>query len=200
MNEKKNDMKRQFIQLLRESPVKFYIVMTITMVKEDRVTGEKQRMTSHFQGGTRTLLRPAKINENIDASAEKINQSFDEFLRRGSGWRLETIDYLHIYSAQYVPIPGTSYVPTPKSIAGKQAVINIQNEDVNCFEYSMIASRYYQDIDKNHASRPSTYKDYMGKTFDFQGCSIPMKLDDITRFEKNNDLAMSVYHIKEIPA
>ena len=171
--------------------------MTITMVKEDRDTGEKQRMTSHFQGGTRTLLRPAKINENIDASAEKINQSFDEFLRRGSGWRLETIDYLHIYSAQYVPISGTSYVPTPKSIAGKQAVINIQNEDVNCFEYSMIASRYYQDIDRNNVTRPSTYKDYMGKTFDFQGCSIPMKLDDITRFEKNNDLAINVYHIEE---
>ena len=142
MNEKTFDIKRHLIHLLTESPVKFYIVMTITMVKEDRVTGEKQRMTSHFQGGTRTLLRPAKINENIDASAEKINQSFDEFLRRGSGWRLETIDSLHIYSAQYVPIPGTSYVPTPKSIAGKQAVINIQNEDVNCFEYSMIASRY----------------------------------------------------------
>ena len=49
MNEKKNDMKRHSIHLLRESPVKFYIVITITMVKEDRVTGEKQRMTSHFQ-------------------------------------------------------------------------------------------------------------------------------------------------------
>ena len=60
----------------------------------------------------------------------------------------------------------------------------------------MIASRYYQDIDQKSASRPSTYKDYMGKTFDFQGCSIPMKLDDITRFEKNNDLAINVYHIE----
>ena len=199
MNEKTFDIKRHLIHLLTESPVKFYIVMTITMVKEDQDTNKKQRTTSHFQGGTRTLLRATKINENIDASAEKINQSFDEFLRRGSGWRLETIDYLHIYSGQYVPIPGKSYVPTPKSIAGKKAVINIQNEDVNCFEYSMIASRYYHDIGriKDHATRPSTYKDYLGKTFDFQGCTIPMKLDDISRFEKNNDLAINVYHIEE---
>ena len=199
MNEKTFDIKRHLIHLLTESAVKFYIVMTITMVKEDQDTNKKQRTTSHFQGGTRTLLRATKINEYIDASAEKINQSFDEFLRRGSGWRLETIDYLHIYSGQYVPIPGKSYVPTPKSIAGKKAVINIQNEDVNCFEYSMIASRYYHDIDrnKNLPTRPSSYKDYLGKTFDFQGCTIPMKLDDISRFEKNNDLAINVYHIEE---
>merc|ERR1712115_608302 len=197
MKEKTFDFKRHLIHLLTESPAKFYIVMTITMVKEDQVTDKKQRTTSHFQGGARTLLRATKINEYIDASAEKINQSFDEFLRRGSGWRLETIDYLHIYSGQYVPIPGKSHVPTPKSIAGKQAVINIQNDDVNCFEYSMIASRYYHDIDRNNVTRPSTYKDYLGKTFDFQGCTIPMKLDDISRFEKNNDLAINVYHIEE---
>ena len=188
MNNKTFDIKRHLIHLLTESPVKFYIVMTITMVKEDQFTDDKERITSHFQGGTRTLLRATKINKNIEESAEKINQSFDEFLRRGSGWRLETIDYLHIYSGQYVPIPGKSYVPTPKSIAAKKAVINIQNEDVNCFEYSMIASRYYHDIDrnKNLVTRPSTYNDYLGKTFDFQGCTIPMKLDDISRFEKNN--------------
>ena len=29
------------------------------------------------------------------------------------------------------------------SIAGKQAVINFQNEDVNCFEYSRVGSHFY---------------------------------------------------------
>ena len=62
MNEKTFDIKRHLIHLLTESPVKFYIVMTITMVKEDQVTNKKQRTTSHFQGGTRTLLRATKIN------------------------------------------------------------------------------------------------------------------------------------------
>ena len=43
-------------------------------------------MTSHFQGETRTLLRATKINENFDVIADKMNQSFDEFMRNGSGW------------------------------------------------------------------------------------------------------------------
>ena len=80
MKEKTFDIKRHLIHLLTESPVKFYIVMTITMVKEDRVTGEKQKMTSHFEGGTKTLLRATKIKEHIDASAEKINQRSDYLL------------------------------------------------------------------------------------------------------------------------
>ena len=82
----------------------------------------------------------------LDASAQKINQSFDEYLRNGSGFILETIDYLELYTAEYIPMRAKSYIPTPKSIINSKSIINIENQDENCFNYSIIASQHYSEI------------------------------------------------------
>ena len=76
----------------------------------------------------------------------------------------------------------------------KKSVINIKNEDDNWFEYSMIASQFYEQIDKNQSYRPEQYKQWLG-TFNMTGCSTPMQVHDIGKFEKNNDLSINVYHI-----
>ena len=76
----------------------------------------------------------------LQSSTEKINQSFDEFLKDGSGWILESIDYLRLYTAEYAPMHGNRYIPTPEAIMHKQGIVNIKNEDDRCFEYAIIAS------------------------------------------------------------
>jgi len=72
----------------------------------------------------------------IQESAAKIGHSFDVFIQNGSGWILDSIDYLRIFTAMYDPVPGKSYIPTPTAIKSKKAIVNIQNEDNRCFEYS----------------------------------------------------------------
>ena len=120
-----NALKRVLINLLEKNPVKFNIIMSITMIRKDK-NGVKERVTGYFQGSTRTLLRSSLISEMLDASAQKINQSFDEYLRNGSGFILETIDY---YTAEYIPMRAKSYIPTPKSIINSKSIINIENQD-----------------------------------------------------------------------
>ena len=108
-----NTLKRVLINLLEKNPVKFNIIMSITMICKDK-NGVKERVTGYFQGSTRTLLRSSLISEMLDASAQKINQSFDEYLRNGSGFILETIDSLELYTAEYIPMRAKSYIPIPK--------------------------------------------------------------------------------------
>ena len=122
--------------------MKCYIVLHITFVKKNK-EGESLIQSSYFRPFTRTLLRSTQINEFLDESSDKINISFDQYLQRGSRWVLETIDYLKIYSAEYAPVRGKSYIPTPESIKGKRAIVNIHNEDDRCFEYAIIASQHY---------------------------------------------------------
>ena len=132
----------------------------------------------------------------LQLSTAKILQSYEEFCRNGSGWILETIDFLRLYTAEFSPMHGNSYIPTPEAIVDKLGIINIMNEDDRCFEYAIIASQHYQDIDdQTHAVRPGQYQKWLGK-YNFDGCSMPMQIDDISKFEKNNDMAINVYHIK----
>ena len=194
MSSYKKNITHYLIPLLIKNPRKFYIVMEITLVKKNR-DGIHQRSTSYFRSSTKTILRSTQINEMLEESSQQINTAFDNFTQKGSGWILDTIDYLKLYSSVYEPIRGKSYIPTPKSIASKKAVLNIQNEDDKCFEYSVIASQHFSLIDKNNGSRPEQYKRWIGK-YNFEGCSQPMKLEDINKFEKNNNMAINVYHIK----
>ena len=168
--------------------------MQMTMIRKDQY-GIKERGTFYFQGSTRLLLRASQIPEMLQSSTEKIVQSFDEILRDGSGWILESIDYLRLYTAEYAPMRGKSYIPTPEKIKSKHAIINIMNEDDRCFEYAIIASQHYSEIDDRQLQRPGQYSKWLGK-YNFDGCNMPMTLDDISKFETKNGLAINVYHIK----
>ena len=64
-------------------------------------------------------------------------------MKEGSGWTIERVEKLTLKSYSYEPMGASSYIPTPMSIIGKSAIINVQNtEDHRCFEYSVIASQY----------------------------------------------------------
>ena len=65
-----NAIKRALIDLLTKSTVKFYIIITITMVRKDK-EGVKERTAAYFHGSTRILLRASQIPEMLQSSAEK---------------------------------------------------------------------------------------------------------------------------------
>ena len=93
---------------------------------------------------------------------------------------------------KYSPIGG-SYIPTPKSIFGKKAIINVKNNDENCFLYSILTHIKCNEKNKN---RLSYYKKYLHE-LRTDGIDMPMKLEDISKFEKLNNLCINVYCIKE---
>ena len=53
-----------------------------------------------------------------------------------SGWNLKVIEDLTIHAGEYHPLMGSSYIPLPKEILLKKAVVNVQNEDNKCFIWS----------------------------------------------------------------
>ena len=95
---------------------------------------------------------------------------------------------------KYSPIGG-SYIPTPKSIIGKKAIINVKNNDENCFLYSILTHIKWNSKEKNK-NKVSLYKPYLHE-LRTDGINMPMKLEDITKFEKLNDLSINVYCIEE---
>ena len=85
------------------------------------------------------------------------------------------------------------YIPTPKSIIGKKAIINVKNNDENCFLYSILTHIKCNEKNKN---RLSYYKKYLHE-LRTDGIDMSMKLEDISKFEKLNNLCINVYCIKE---
>ena len=93
------------------------------------------------------IIRPAdfhsKIEVNLDGTDEKelydtmverVLENMDEFQRReGSPWRLHSIIKLELRTVSYKPLRGETWIPLPKELADKNAIINMKNKDKKMF-------------------------------------------------------------------
>ena len=195
MNEYKERIKYACLLSLKKSPQKFYITMKVRFFKRDK-DGHKIEESAFFHGSMYTLLRKEDFEDSFHSSVKKIMNAFDIFTRNGSGWILDRVENISLNSYHYEPVSASSYIPTPKAIKGKRAIINVQNvNDKKCFEYSVLATLYHHEIDKTNATKPSLYKKYLGEVL--KGCKEAMRIDDIPQFENRNNISIAVYRINK---
>ena len=71
----------------------------------------------------------------------------------------------------------------------KHACVNIVNQDKKCFLWSILASLYAQE---SNPHRVSKYKQYENE-LNMKGIDYPVKIKDISYFEKLNNISVSVY-------
>ena len=93
---------------------------------------------------------------------------------------------------KYSPLKGSSYVLLPKCIQAKKACINVRNNDNQCFKYAILSALYPSDINTNRVTHYRQYEDKLN----FAGIEFPVKLKDISKFEKLNDISVNVYMLR----
>ena len=62
---------------------------------------------------------------------DKIMESLASFQMQGSNWRFGRVIKLDINTAVYRPLRGSTYIPLPKKLANKKAIINIKMRMIN---------------------------------------------------------------------
>jgi hypothetical protein len=68
---------------------------------------------------------------------EKMLKSISEYQRRGSGWRLRRVYLLEIRVGEFQPLRERGHKPLPKPIERKKAIINMKNNDDECFKWAV---------------------------------------------------------------
>ena len=92
---------------------------------------------------------------------------------------------------------GNSYIPLPRWIASKKAVINPKNEnDEECFKWA--AALHHKEI-KSHPERISNIMRYT-KNYNWSGLEFPVSINNINEFEKNNNISVNVLGRKRTKA
>jgi len=161
--------------------------MTIQMTR--RVEDWVESAEPHFRGKCQTSLKFEDIDEGLKESIKKMYTSFIEFQRQGSNWSIDNVVNRTIHMARYRPLKGSSYIPLPIKLRSKHAIINIKNKDNKCFMWSVLAALYPVQRD---GERIWKYKDHVS-TLNFSGISRSVKLVDIPKFEKQNEISVNVF-------
>ena len=114
---------------------------------------------------------------------ERILEKLSTFLSRGSGWRLRSIIRLELHTVSYVPLRGETWVPLPKELANKKAIINMKNKDNKCFLWCVLRALNPCEKDPQRIDKKLKEKE---NTLNMEGIEYPVILKDINKFEKQN--------------
>ena len=113
----------------------------------------------------------------------RIAEVLANFQRSGSNWVFQSVGRLEIHFANWKPIGGSTFTPLPARIKNKKAVINLKNEDNQCFKWCV--ARALNPVEKNPNRITKELSD-QSKRLDWSGLKFPVDLKQIKTFEKNN--------------
>ena len=124
------------------------------------------------------------MNDLYQKMTNKILEGITKYNKGGSNFIFKQILGLEIYTVQYEPLGGSSYIELPESLAKKKAVINLINkEDEKCFMWAVTRALHPA---KDHSERIDPKLKKATENFNWDGVTFPVELKQIDVFEKQN--------------
>ena len=134
------------------------------------------------------------MSKIFDVLTNRLIELSQKFQNQGSGWQFSKVESLDINIDPFEPLSGSSYIPLPKKIADKNAIINVKNENDNeCFKWAVTSAIYTA---KNHLERLNKKMKINSEKFNWKGIEFPVSLKQIVKFEKQNTFAVNVFGIE----
>ena len=146
---------------------------------------------SSFHSRVEMNLEGSNIDELYNNMVERTLENIATFQMRGSQWVFSSIVSLEIHSVRFEPMRGSSYIPLPKSLRSKKAIINMKNEDNMCFKWAV--ARALNPVERD-AERITKLLREQAEELKMRGINFPVKLKDIDKFEKlNSEISINVF-------
>ena len=171
------------LEIFRENKnTKVKMILICQMQRTDLRTGEIIEVVADFHSEIETNLKGKDENKLFDKIIARIGEVLANFQRSGSNWVFVSINQLEIHMA-WKPISESSYIPLPPKIKNKGAVINMKNEDNQCFKWCVV--RALNPVEKNSERITKELKD-QSERLNWSGLRFPVDLKQIKIFEKFN--------------
>jgi hypothetical protein len=137
----------------------------------------------------KTKFRAVYICTDLD---ELILSCFEELVIelltlsfRGSSNIFSRVIRLDLLINSFEPIKGGCF-ELPDALKSRKSIVSTENSGNLCFVYSLLAK-----FESTHKGKPKTLEE-MG-IYNFKGISFPLKLCDIGRVEKLNDIGINIF-------
>ena len=110
----------------------------------------------------------------------------------GSGWAFHRVMKLELHTVSYKPLRGETWIPLPKELADKKAIINMQNKDNKCFLWRVLRALNPKD---NHPERVDKDLKLKENNLNAEGIEYPVSLKDTDKFENQSQTICIVVKI-----
>lgn len=143
----------------------------------------------------------------------QLRLSIEKFQRSGSGWTFCNLISAHIDAAKFRPLTAGGYIELPKKLEDMKSTLNIKSTDQRCFLYVLLAKLCLLDDEAAAAAAkleglpepekkkfpPPGERDKCESYIPYESelemgdITYPIKLKDIAKVERDNNLSISVF-------
>ena len=181
-----------FLKLMRENrQTRVRIILTCEMTRKELFSESTQILNTFFHSETVENLEGTDESAVYDRSIQTIEERIQNFNQRESNWRFQRVLSLDIHFTDFQPLRGSTFLPLPSKISTKKAVINMKNNDDQCFKWSVTRALNPVDI---HPERITKELKDQSERLDWSGLKFPVDLKQIIIFEKlNPQISINVF-------
>ena len=149
--------------LQKKKAVKWNLVYHCTLEMPDKYREEPMQTSGYFCSGYPLITTyPQQLPTQFETTMESVEERLATFMQAGSGWTLHENHALILEMVDFQPIGGSSYIELPKDVYDTKSVINVQNQDQECFKWSVLATLHPAN---RAAERISKYQLFRGVEF-----------------------------------
>ena len=173
----------------------------VKLILKCYMISERDNLIKDFPFHSEIEINVEGTNENeiyttmTDTILERIANLINGSSGGGSGWIFYKIINLELHTVSYRPLRGNTWIPLPKELADKKAIINMKNKDNKCFMWCL---KRALNPTNNHPERIDEELIEKEDTLNMKGIEYPVSLKDIDRFEKQNpEISITVLGFNE---
>ena len=161
--------------------------MTVLLHKH-KMDGDTEYSPVYLNSTTKTVINSEYY---LDNSFQEILYRIDNWIHKGSGWIIESIDGEYVNVSAYSPLIGSMYTEMPSGLKNlKKVFINIKNNDNECFIWCHI--RHLNFVEKNPQRITKKDKEMINK-LDYEGIKFPVSKKDYYKIKRQNNICINVF-------
>jgi len=166
-------------------------VETLKVTFEKLADNEAVYKSAYFNSSAQTIINQTEIIDSLQSAKQQILNKVAEWISQGSSWTIKSVDSHYLNIVKYKPLKGSSYIKLPQELRNSvKGLINMKNEDKECFRWCHI--RHLNPQDKDPQRIKKTDKQYIEK-LDYSGIEFPVNVKHYNKIEKQNNINISVF-------
>ena len=154
--------------------------------------GSTPTTLGEFPLNEQNMMDPYNPNrEALRLLADRVLTFHSRFIRNESGFVLSRILLCHIKIIKFNPI-GSAYIPLPKYLESKKAIVNDHNYDERCFGFAVILALKDPQPGRHDKSESLYYSEADFPTYGLDQIQYPVPVQTIPDLEETLNMSFSI--------
>ena len=190
-----NRIRKELIELIKRelktrTSARIQTTALIRFVRDDKEGQERVELA--FNSLMTSVYRGSEPDQIVDGMIPNMKFQIENSVLLNSRFVFDEFLYLDVNFHQLILTRGSSYLPLPDWLARKKAIVNPQNDDEECFKWSVIAAENVGMKDPQQVSNLRKFTD----NYDWSGLEFPVSIKDIGKFETRNNISVNVLAVE----